>query len=63
MNRLEGKSAIVTGAARGMGAAHARKLAGHGARVLLTDVLDSDGQHQADAIGPGATGSAAGVRA
>jgi 3alpha(or 20beta)-hydroxysteroid dehydrogenase len=54
MKRLEGKIAIVTGAARGMGAAHATKLAENGARVLLTDVLDSEGQHQADVLGPAA---------
>jgi 3alpha(or 20beta)-hydroxysteroid dehydrogenase len=54
MNRLEGKIAIVTGAARGMGAAHASKLVQNGARVLLADVLDDEGQHQADGLGPAA---------
>ncbi|MCK8683277.1 SDR family NAD(P)-dependent oxidoreductase [Pseudomonas umsongensis] len=39
MNRLEGKVAIVTGAARGLGAATAQVLAREGAKVLLTDVL------------------------
>jgi 3alpha(or 20beta)-hydroxysteroid dehydrogenase len=54
VKRLEGKSAIVTGAARGMGAAHATKLAQNGAGVLITDILDSEGQRQADALGPSA---------
>ncbi|HUD31370.1 MAG TPA: SDR family oxidoreductase [Novosphingobium sp.] len=40
MGRLEGRVAIVTGAARGLGAAAARALAEDGAAVMLTDVLD-----------------------
>ena len=40
-NRLEGKSAIVTGAASGIGAATARLFAAQGASVLLTDVQDA----------------------
>jgi NAD(P)-dependent dehydrogenase (short-subunit alcohol dehydrogenase family) len=40
VNRLDGKVAIVTGAAQGIGAAYARALAAEGARVALTDVLD-----------------------
>ena len=39
MPRLAGKIAIVTGAARGMGAAIARRFVEEGARVVLTDVL------------------------
>ncbi len=35
---LEGKNAIVTGAARGIGAAIARAFAKHGARVVLADI-------------------------
>lgn len=42
MSVLAGKTALVTGAAQGMGAGIARALAGAGARVLLTD-LDADG--------------------
>lgn len=38
MGRLEGKTAIVTGAARGIGAATVAKLAGEGARVLAADI-------------------------
>jgi NAD(P)-dependent dehydrogenase (short-subunit alcohol dehydrogenase family) len=38
--RLAGKSAIVTGSARGIGAAFAQALAAEGAKVLVADVLD-----------------------
>src|SRR6266542_4330129 len=38
MRNLEGQVAIVTGAARGIGAATARALAGQGASVILNDV-------------------------
>src|SRR5438445_9515623 len=38
--RLEGKVAIITGAARGQGEAEARLFAADGASVVLTDVLD-----------------------
>jgi NAD(P)-dependent dehydrogenase (short-subunit alcohol dehydrogenase family) len=39
MNRLDGKVAIITGAARGIGAAAARIFAAEGAKVMLADVL------------------------
>ena len=42
--RLDGKVAIVTGAARGQGAAEARRFVAEGASVLLTDVLDAEGE-------------------
>lgn len=44
MNRLEGKVAIVTGAAQGMGASHARAFIREGARVVLTDLNEEKGQ-------------------
>jgi 3alpha(or 20beta)-hydroxysteroid dehydrogenase len=47
---LEGRVAIVTGAARGQGASHARHLAREGARVLLTDVLDDLGKAVAEEL-------------
>ena len=39
--RLVGKVALITGAARGQGAAEARLFAEHGARVAVTDVADT----------------------
>ncbi|WP_236844227.1 SDR family NAD(P)-dependent oxidoreductase [Bordetella sp. 02P26C-1] len=39
MHRFEGKSVIVTGAARGIGAATAKRFADEGAKVLLVDLL------------------------
>ena len=41
--RLEGKVALITGAARGQGAAEARLFAQEGAKVVLADVADQDG--------------------
>lgn len=51
MPELEGKVAIVSGAARGIGAACAAKLVAGGARVLLTDVLLDEGAATAAALG------------
>ena len=52
--RLEGRVAIVSGAARGMGAAEARQFAAEGASVVLGDVLDEDGVKVASEIGAAA---------
>ena len=41
MGRLEGKTAVVTGAAQGIGAVMAKSLAEHGAKVLVTDIQDT----------------------
>lgn len=49
--RLDGKVALITGAARGQGAAEARRFVAEGASVLLTDVLDDDGAALADELG------------
>ena len=49
--RLEGKVALITGGARGQGAAEARVFAKEGAKVVITDVLDSDGEKLAAEIG------------
>ena len=50
MNTLDGKVALVTGAALGIGEATARELAARGAAVLVTDVLDPAGEKTARAI-------------
>src|SRR5262249_1552641 len=49
-HRLEGKSVIVTGAARGQGASHTERLAVEGARVLAGDVLDPEGKATAQQL-------------
>jgi NAD(P)-dependent dehydrogenase (short-subunit alcohol dehydrogenase family) len=45
--RLEGKTALITGGARGQGAAHGRRLADEGANVILGDILEDAGQAHA----------------
>lgn len=54
MGRVEGKVCIVTGAASGMGRADAIRLAKEGARVVITDLNERDGQAVADEIGANA---------
>lgn len=48
--RLEGKSCVITGASRGIGAATARLFAQEGARVVISDIRDELGQQLADDI-------------
>lgn len=52
--RLDGKRALITGAARGMGAAHARAFIAEGARVVLADVADDEGRALAAELGDAA---------
>lgn len=54
MSRLEGKVAIVTGAARGTGEQTARLFADEGARVVIADVLEDEGRATAEDIGASA---------
>lgn len=51
MTALEGKVVIVTGAARGQGAAEARLLVAAGARVVCTDVREEEGRAVAAELG------------
>ena len=48
--RLEGKVAIITGAAMGLGAADAELFASEGAQVVLTDIAEDKGQALADKL-------------
>ena len=54
MGKLDGKVAIITGAAQGMGAAHGRLFADEGARVVLTDLNEALGREVAECIGDSA---------
>ena len=51
MNRLDDKVAIITGGARGQGAAEAELFVAAGARVVITDVLDTEGAATAERLG------------
>ncbi len=52
--RLQGKVAIITGAARGMGATHARAFVAEGARVVLSDLAEDEGRALARELGTAA---------
>ncbi|MDO8944714.1 MAG: SDR family NAD(P)-dependent oxidoreductase, partial [Desulfobacterales bacterium] len=59
-NRVEGKVAIVTGAAKGMGRSHVLRLAREGAKVLATDV-DMAGLGETVALATSEGGTAVGL--
>ncbi|MGI4021565.1 MAG: glucose 1-dehydrogenase [Janthinobacterium lividum] len=54
MERLKGKVAIITGAARGMGESHACTFVAEGAKVILTDLSETAGQALANELGENA---------
>jgi 3alpha(or 20beta)-hydroxysteroid dehydrogenase len=51
MGRLQGKVALITGGARGMGKSHVRHFVAEGARVVFGDVRDDQGRYVADKLG------------
>ncbi|MFT4989746.1 MAG: 3alpha(or 20beta)-hydroxysteroid dehydrogenase, partial [Acidimicrobiales bacterium] len=51
MNRLDDKVALITGGARGQGAAEAELFVNAGAQVVITDVLDTEGRATAERLG------------
>jgi NAD(P)-dependent dehydrogenase (short-subunit alcohol dehydrogenase family) len=62
VNRLEGKRAIVTGGAAGIGRAIAHRLAAEGARVVVADVDEDGARGVAEEIGPAAVARPVDVR-
>jgi 3alpha(or 20beta)-hydroxysteroid dehydrogenase len=51
VGRLDGKVALITGGARGMGKSHVRHFVAEGARVVFGDVLDEQGEYVAAKLG------------
>ncbi len=54
MGKLDGKVAIITGAAQGMGEAHARRFVAEGAKVVMADLNENGGKRIADELGESA---------
>jgi 3alpha(or 20beta)-hydroxysteroid dehydrogenase len=55
MGRLNGKVALISGGSQGMGAADARAMIAEGAKVVIGDLLDKEGQALANELGSSAT--------
>ncbi|MHA6250402.1 SDR family NAD(P)-dependent oxidoreductase [Oceanobacillus sp. CAU 1775] len=51
MNKLDGKVAIITGGAQGMGASHVRRFVEEGAKVVFTDINEEQGRTLESEIG------------
>jgi 3alpha(or 20beta)-hydroxysteroid dehydrogenase len=54
MDRLKGKVVLISGGARGQGAAEARLFVAEGARVIIGDVLEAEARQLASELGPSA---------
>jgi len=54
MNRLDGKTALISGASRGIGAATAALMINAGANVIIGDILKNKGEETAKKLGPNA---------
>ena len=54
MDRLKGKVIVISGGARGQGAAEARLFVGEGARVVIGDVLEPEGRQLGSELGDAA---------
>lgn len=55
MGRVDGKVALISGGARGIGAASARALVAEGAKVVIGDILDDEGKLVANELGASAS--------
>ncbi len=54
MGRFDGTVALISGGARGMGAAHVRGLVAEGAKVVFGDILDDEGKRLEEELGDSA---------